>query len=133
MTMSPAKTAEPIEMPFATWTLVGPGNLVLNGGPDPPCKGTIILRGKGAVHCKVYGLSAASCAKTAESIETGMWTRVCPRTMFYMESRSPRVKRQFEDERGRLRACPDKSGGRYFQSDSAGGNTGTVRMPIRVY
>jgi len=32
--MSPAKTAELIEMPFAVWTQVGPRNHVLNKGPD---------------------------------------------------------------------------------------------------
>ena len=32
--MSPAKMAERIEMPFGTWTQVGPVNHVLNGGPD---------------------------------------------------------------------------------------------------
>ena len=34
--VSPAKTAEPIEMPFGLRTLVGPGNhdIVLDGGPQ---------------------------------------------------------------------------------------------------
>jgi len=32
--VSPAKTAEPIEMPFGLWPRVGPGNHVLDGGPD---------------------------------------------------------------------------------------------------
>jgi len=32
----PAKTAEPIEMPFGLRTRVGPGNYVLDGGPDLP-------------------------------------------------------------------------------------------------
>jgi len=32
----PAKTAKPIEMPFGLRTLVGPGNHVLDDGPDPP-------------------------------------------------------------------------------------------------
>ena len=30
----PAKTAEPIEMPFSMWARVGPSNNVLDGGPD---------------------------------------------------------------------------------------------------
>ena len=47
-----AKTAEPIEMPFALRTWVGPGNHVLDGGPDPPV-GRGNLMGKGASHCKV--------------------------------------------------------------------------------
>jgi len=34
MLVSPAKTAEPIEMPFGLWTRVGPRNHVLDGGPD---------------------------------------------------------------------------------------------------
>jgi len=33
---SPAKTAEPVEMPFGLRTRVGPGNHLLDGGPDPP-------------------------------------------------------------------------------------------------
>jgi len=32
----PAKTAEPIEMPFGMWARVGPSNHVLDGGRDPP-------------------------------------------------------------------------------------------------
>jgi len=35
MIVGPAKTAEPIEIPFGLWTL-GPRNHVLDGGPDPP-------------------------------------------------------------------------------------------------
>ena len=34
--MSPAKTAEPVKLPFGMRTWVGPGNHVLDGGPDPP-------------------------------------------------------------------------------------------------
>jgi len=34
-TSKPAKMAKPIEMPFGLRTLVGPGNHVLYGGPDP--------------------------------------------------------------------------------------------------
>jgi len=35
-TVSPAKMAEPIVMPFGILTWVGPGNHVLDEGPDPP-------------------------------------------------------------------------------------------------
>jgi len=38
--MNYAKTAEPIEMPFGLWTLVGPRKQVV--GPDPPCEGAVI-------------------------------------------------------------------------------------------
>jgi len=34
--VSPAKTAEPIEMPFGLWSRVGPRSHVLDGGQDPP-------------------------------------------------------------------------------------------------
>jgi len=34
--VSPAKTAEPIEMPFGLWIGMGPRNHVLDSGPDPP-------------------------------------------------------------------------------------------------
>jgi len=44
--VNPAKTAEPIEVPFGFRTQVGPGNRILERGPDPPWKGAI-LRGKG--------------------------------------------------------------------------------------
>jgi len=44
--VSPAKTAEPIEMPFEFRTRVGPRNHVLDVGSDPPWKGAI-LKGKG--------------------------------------------------------------------------------------
>jgi len=75
--MNPAKMAEPIKMLFELWTWVGPGNHVLDGDPDPPCKGAI-LRGKGAAHCEVS--SAMRCAETAELTELpyGMWVRVGP-------------------------------------------------------
>jgi len=43
--LSPAKTAELIEMPFGLRTLVDPGNHVLDGGPDPPWEGAIFLGG----------------------------------------------------------------------------------------
>jgi len=43
MTVSPTKTAEPIEMPCGLWTRVGPRNHVLRGGPDPP-RERVILR-----------------------------------------------------------------------------------------
>ena len=50
--VSPAETSEPNEMPFGLRTQVGPGNHLLDGGPDPPWEGAI-MRGKGASHCKV--------------------------------------------------------------------------------
>ena len=41
---------------------------MLDVGPDPPWD-VAILVGERAAHCKVYGHSAVSCAKTAEAIE----------------------------------------------------------------
>ena len=40
--MSPAKTAEPIEMPFELKTRLGPRNHVLDRGPDPHAKGQFL-------------------------------------------------------------------------------------------
>ena len=37
--VSPAKTAEPIEIPFGLRTRMGPRNRVLDGSPDPPWEG----------------------------------------------------------------------------------------------
>jgi len=45
--VSPAKTAEPIEMPFGFRSRVGPGNHVLDGGPDPPWKGAMLSGKRG--------------------------------------------------------------------------------------
>jgi len=39
--VSPAKTTEPIEMPFGLRTQVGPRNHELNGCSDPPWDGAI--------------------------------------------------------------------------------------------
>jgi len=77
--VSPAKTAEPIEMPFRLRTLVSPGNHVLDVGPDPPWEWAI-LRVEGASHCKVYGHSVVICAKTAEPVKMpfGFWAWMGP-------------------------------------------------------
>ena len=50
--VSPAKTAEPIEMPFELWTRVRTRNHVLDGGPDTPM-GMSNFEGGGASRCKV--------------------------------------------------------------------------------
>jgi len=50
--VNPEETAAPIKMPFGLRTRVGPGNHVLDGGPDPPTEGAI-LRGKAVSHCKI--------------------------------------------------------------------------------
>ena len=50
--VSPAKTAERSEMPFGLRTWVGPGNHVLDGGPDPPM-GRGNFEREGASRCKV--------------------------------------------------------------------------------
>jgi len=67
-------------MPFGLSTRVGPGNHVLDGGPDPPM-GRGNCEGKWASHSKVEGHSAVSCAKTAEPIEMpfGLWAWMGPR------------------------------------------------------
>jgi len=69
--MSPAKTAEPIEMPFGLRTLVSLGNDALDGDPDPPW-GWEILRVKGRPIVK-YRDTAVICATMAEPIKTLFW------------------------------------------------------------
>ena len=44
--VSPAKTAEAIEMQFGLWTWVGPRKHVLDGAQIPHAKGGAIIRGK---------------------------------------------------------------------------------------
>jgi len=82
-TVSPAKTAERIEMPFRVCTQVGSRNHV-------------------------------SLLDVGVQLPTREWG-------------------SFKGKRARSRSCQDMSGGRYTQSDSAGGSTGTVRMLIGVY
>ena len=67
--MSPAKTAELIEMLFGLMTRVSPGNHVLDGGPDPPPirKGNF-EGGKGRLIVKYRG-TVVICAKTAKPID----------------------------------------------------------------
>jgi len=63
-------------MSFGLSARTGPGNHDLDGVQIPPWEGTI-LRERGA-HCKIWGLSAVSCAKTAEPIDLmfGLRTQV---------------------------------------------------------
>jgi len=51
--VNPAKTPEPIEMPFGLWTRVGPVNHVLDGVQIPPWEGAV-LRGRTVVKLQVY-------------------------------------------------------------------------------
>jgi len=55
--VSPAKTAESIQMPLGLRTQVGPGNHVLDGVQIPMGRGN--FEGKGTSRCKVY--SAVIC------------------------------------------------------------------------
>ena len=76
--LSLAKTAEPIDMLFGLLSRVGPRKRIRWG---LPMRRGNFEGGEGTVHCKVQGLSAVSCAKTAESLQMpfGMWTSVGPR------------------------------------------------------
>jgi len=51
--VSPAKKAEPIEMPFGLWFQVGSKNHVLNGVQIHPWEGAVLRGEEGAVHCKL--------------------------------------------------------------------------------
>ena len=73
--MSPEKTTKLIMMPFGgQQTLVGSRNHLLDGGPEPPCKGAI-FRGKWRSTVK-YGIVWREPRKTAEPIDMpfGVWT-----------------------------------------------------------
>ena len=65
--VSPAKMAEPIEIPFGLWARMGPRNHVLDGGADPSMGRGNYEGGKGRAVVKYMnsGHSAMSCAKTA--------------------------------------------------------------------
>jgi len=45
--VSPAKTAEPIELPFGLWTWFGRKNHVLDFRPDPLWEGALLRRRRG--------------------------------------------------------------------------------------
>ena len=51
--LDPAKTAEPIKMPFGLWVWVGSRNHVLDGGPDLPIGRGNFEDEKGTTRCKV--------------------------------------------------------------------------------
>jgi len=74
----PAKTAEPIEMPFGMWTRMGPRNHVLDVVQIAACQRAIFgkehLRACAPILCREL-------CKMAEPIEMpfGLWTRMGPR------------------------------------------------------
>jgi len=73
-------------MPFGLWAQIGQRNHVLDGSPDA-LMGRSNFEEDGAAYCKVYELSAVSCAKTAEPIKMpfGLRILVGPRSMCYTE------------------------------------------------
>jgi len=46
MIVHAAKTTESVKIPFRLWTLVGPMNRVLDGGPDPQWEGQFCGKGQ---------------------------------------------------------------------------------------
>ena len=88
--VSPAKTAEPIEMPFELWAPMGPRNHVFDEVQiSHTRRGN--FAGKRVAHCKVWGFSAVICAETAEPIDLpfGLWTRVRGPKEAQVQSYSP--------------------------------------------
>jgi len=74
--VSPAKTAELMEMLFGLWAQRDPRNHMLDGGPDRPMgRGNFEERGEQATIVK-YRDAVLSCAKMAEPIKVpfGLWT-----------------------------------------------------------
>jgi len=75
-------------------------------------------------------------AKVAELIVMliAMWSQVGPRNNVLDGGPDPPCKEAIlRVKMGRLGTFLDMSGGQYTQSDSAGGSTGMVLMPIEVY
>ena len=75
--VSSAKTAEPIEMPFGLRTLVGPGNHLLDGGPDFPM-GRDNFGGKGRPIVKYRNSLRSSVQKRLNRSPFGLWARMGP-------------------------------------------------------
>jgi len=75
--VSPAKMAAPIELPFGLRTWVGPGNHVLNGGPDPPM-GRGKFLGENARPIVKYRDTLRSSVQMAEptGMPFGLWARI---------------------------------------------------------
>jgi len=71
-TVSCAKMAELIEMPFWMKTRVGPRNLILNGGADPQGEGAILLDCPD--HSKALTIFAAA-AWLRRSLQKGSFSR----------------------------------------------------------
>jgi len=78
--VSPAKTAEPIEMPLGLRTRMGPGNHVLDGGVQIPHAKGQFWRVEWHPIVK-YRDTVVICTKTAEQIAMpfGLWARMGPR------------------------------------------------------
>jgi len=87
--VSPAKTAEEIEMPFGLRTWMGPGNHVLDRGPDPPIRPGKFEGGKGRSIVKYRDYSRL--CKTAEpsKMPFWLWARMSPRNRAKCGSRVP--------------------------------------------
>ena len=77
--VSPAKTAEPIEMPFGLRTWLGPKDHVLDGVQIPPWEGAN-FRGRMGVPLYSIGTFCRALCKSVKSGQTGLdghaWT--CP-------------------------------------------------------
>jgi len=73
MTVSPTKTAKPIEMPFEVWTRVGLRNhaCVRWRSRSPTRIGN--FEGKGAAHCKVYRTLCCELCKSCWSDRNTVW------------------------------------------------------------
>jgi len=74
--VSPAKTAEPIDMSFGLWTRMGPKESCVRWGPDPPWEGAMFGERAPIVKYTEFLLSAVQ--KTVEPIDLpfGLWTRL---------------------------------------------------------
>jgi len=124
--------AELIKMPFGLLSWVDPRNRVSDGGPHP-CMGRDSFEGEkrwpivkyidtlvGAVQ---KGLNRLRCC-LARGLES------CNEACIRWGPDHHTSRGNCESEKGLTQDSPEMSSSRYTQSDSAGGSTGTVWMPI---
>jgi len=86
--VNPAKTAEPIEMPFELWASGGPKEPCrpIRCSPETPPSNGEFWEGKGRPSVKYRDSVPWAVQKTAEPIEIscGMWTQVGPKKHVYV-------------------------------------------------
>jgi len=121
---------EKIKSMMLTW--VHARNYVLDGGPNPPMqRGNFELEKGRPIRRSLLWAVQKRPKQLKRHLGCGLRWAKEPRIRW-----GPDPTREWvilRANRGRFRSCQDMSGGRYIQSNSAGGSTGTAWMSIGVY